>query len=67
VKLPTPIDPSTPSYQHNNQHPQSDHTVHELKMATQSSIIWPKHFQPGTTDNFVSNERIAKDITSTQM
>jgi hypothetical protein len=36
-------------------------------MAQQSSIIWPKHFLPGTTDNFVSNERIAKDITSTQV
>lgn len=36
-------------------------------MATQSSIIWPKHFLPGTTDNFVSNERIAQDITSTQI
>jgi hypothetical protein len=36
-------------------------------MSTQSSIIWPEHFKPGTTDNFVSNERIAKDITSTQI
>jgi hypothetical protein len=36
-------------------------------MATQSSITWPEHFLPGTTDNFVSNERIAKDITSTQI
>lgn len=33
-------------------------------MPSQSSIIWPDHFLPGTTDNFVSNERIAKDITS---
>ena len=36
-------------------------------MATQSSIMFPDHFLPGTTDNFVSNERIAKDITSTQI
>ncbi|KAF2031568.1 hypothetical protein EK21DRAFT_62913 [Setomelanomma holmii] len=36
-------------------------------MAQQSSIIWPKHFLPGTTDNFVSNERIVKGITSTQI
>ena len=36
-------------------------------MATQSAINWPSHFLPGTTDNFVSNERIAKDLTSTQI
>lgn len=36
-------------------------------MASQSAIIWPAHFLPGTTDNFVSNERIAKDLTSTQI
>jgi len=36
-------------------------------MATQSSISFPEHFLPGTTDNFVSNERVAKDITSTQI
>jgi hypothetical protein len=36
-------------------------------MSSQSSIIWPPHFLPGTTDNFVSNERIAKDLTSTQI
>ncbi|KAF1839518.1 hypothetical protein BDW02DRAFT_539807 [Decorospora gaudefroyi] len=36
-------------------------------MATQSAINWPSHFLPGTTDNFVSNERIAKDVTSTQI
>jgi hypothetical protein len=36
-------------------------------MASQSSITFPAHFLPGTTDNFVSNERIAKDITSTQI
>jgi hypothetical protein len=36
-------------------------------MATQTAINWPEHFLPGTTDNFVSNERIAKDLTSTQI
>ncbi|KAH9881889.1 hypothetical protein J1614_001060 [Plenodomus biglobosus] len=36
-------------------------------MATQSAIIWPAHFLPGTTDNFVSNERIVKDVTSSQI
>jgi hypothetical protein len=36
-------------------------------MATQSAIAWPEHFKPGTTDNFVSNERITKDVTSTQI
>jgi hypothetical protein len=36
-------------------------------MATQSSITFPAHFLPGTTDNFVSNERIAKNLTSTQI
>ncbi|KAH7395193.1 hypothetical protein DE146DRAFT_659436 [Phaeosphaeria sp. MPI-PUGE-AT-0046c] len=36
-------------------------------MATQSAIIWPEHFLPGTTDNFVSNERIAVNLTSTQI
>lgn len=36
-------------------------------MSSQSSIIWPPHFLPGTTDNFVSNERIAQSITSTQI
>ncbi|KAF2704787.1 hypothetical protein K504DRAFT_506754 [Pleomassaria siparia CBS 279.74] len=36
-------------------------------MATQSSIIWPEHFLPGTTDNWVSNERIVKDISAQQI
>lgn len=31
---------------------------------TQSAITWPAHFLPGTTDNFVSNEVIAKDLTA---
>ena len=34
---------------------------------TQSAIIWPKHFLPGTTDNFVSNEVIAPSLTPTQI
>ncbi|GAB7329368.1 hypothetical protein MBLNU13_g01155t1 [Cladosporium sp. NU13] len=33
----------------------------------QSAIIWPLHFQPGTTDNFTSNEVIAQGITATQI
>jgi len=36
-------------------------------MSSQSAILWPDHFLPGTTDNFVSNEVIAKDVTSTQI
>lgn len=31
---------------------------------TQSAILWPSHYLPGTTDNFVSNEIIAKDLTA---
>lgn len=34
---------------------------------TQSAIIWPSHFTPGTTDNFVTNEVIAKDLTASQI
>ena len=36
-------------------------------MATQASIIWPEHLLPGTTDNFVSNEVIASDLTAQQI
>ncbi|CAI6334280.1 unnamed protein product [Periconia digitata] len=36
-------------------------------MASQSSIIWPDHFLPGTTDNFVSNETIARGISASQI
>ncbi|KAF2855587.1 hypothetical protein T440DRAFT_535677 [Plenodomus tracheiphilus IPT5] len=36
-------------------------------MATQSAIIWPTRFLPGTTDNFVSNEIIVQNITSSQI
>jgi hypothetical protein len=42
-------------------------TATHFTMATQSAITFPAHFLPGTTDNFVSNERIAKDLTSTQI
>jgi hypothetical protein len=38
-----------------------------LTMATQSSIIWPKHFWPGTTDNFVTNEVIAPNLSASQI
>ncbi|KAK8099072.1 uncharacterized protein PG998_012313 [Apiospora kogelbergensis] len=34
---------------------------------TQSAIIWPEHFLPGTTDNFVSNEAIVKGLTARQI
>ncbi|KAJ4353619.1 uncharacterized protein N0V89_005349 [Didymosphaeria variabile] len=33
-------------------------------MTTQSSIIWPEHLLPGTTDNFVSNEVIARNLSA---
>lgn len=36
-------------------------------MATQSSIIWPGKLLPGYTDNFVSNEVIAVDLTPQQI
>lgn len=29
---------------------------------TQSAIIWPEEFLPGTTDNFVTNEVIVKGM-----
>lgn len=35
--------------------------------ATLSAINWPSKFLPGTTDNFVSNEVIAKDLTAAQI
>jgi len=40
--------------------PHSDNTK-------QSAIVWPLHFQPGTTDNFTSNEVITKGITASQI
>lgn len=33
----------------------------------QSAIIWPLRYQPGTTDNFTSNEAIASGITASQI
>jgi hypothetical protein len=35
--------------------------------AAMNSIIWPKKYLPGTTDNFVSNEVIVKGITAEQV
>jgi hypothetical protein len=32
-------------------------------MATAPAIIWPEQFLPGTTDNFVSNEIIVKNLS----
>lgn len=34
---------------------------------TQSAIIWPTQFLPGTTDNFVSNEVIASQLSASQI
>jgi hypothetical protein len=34
---------------------------------TQSAVVWPQHFLPGTTDNFVSNEVIVKDVDVAQV
>lgn len=34
---------------------------------SQSAIIWPQKYLPGTTENFVSNERIEKDISAAQI
>jgi hypothetical protein len=36
-------------------------------MATATAINWPDRYVPGTTSNFVSNEVIAKDLTSAQI
>ncbi|KAI8882828.1 hypothetical protein K501DRAFT_295012 [Backusella circina FSU 941] len=33
-------------------------------MSTQSAIHWPDHYLPGTTDNFVSNEIIVKNLSA---
>lgn len=38
-----------------------------MSSPTQSSIIWPEKYLPGTTDNFVSNETIVKGLTATQI
>ena len=34
---------------------------------TQSAIIWPRKYLPGYTDNYVSNEIIAKGVTAQQI
>lgn len=34
---------------------------------TQSAIIWPQKFLPGTTDNFTSNEVIASGLAASQV
>ena len=34
---------------------------------TQSAIIWPEKYLPGTTNNFSSNEVIVKDINAAQI
>jgi hypothetical protein len=31
--------------------------------ATQSAINWPDRYLPGTTDNYVSNEIIVKNLS----
>ncbi|KAK5173204.1 uncharacterized protein LTR77_003326 [Saxophila tyrrhenica] len=36
-------------------------------MSTQPAIIWPSKFLPGTTDNFVSNETIAANLSASQI
>ena len=32
-----------------------------------NEILWPKKYLPGTTDNFVSNEKIIKDMTAEEV
>ncbi|TKA21836.1 hypothetical protein B0A50_08505 [Salinomyces thailandicus] len=34
---------------------------------TQSAIVWPDEYLPGTTDNFVTNEMIVKGISASQI
>ena len=34
---------------------------------TQSAIVWPQEYLPGTTDNFVSNEIIVADLTAQEI
>lgn len=36
-------------------------------VGVQSSIIWPQHYLPGTTDNFVTNETIVTGLTAAQI
>jgi hypothetical protein len=34
---------------------------------SQAAIVWPLRYQPGTTDSFISNETIAKEVTASQI
>lgn len=43
------------------------HSPFSAGMSSQPSIIFPTHYNPGTTDNFVSNETIAANITASQI
>lgn len=38
-----------------------------MSAPTQSAIVWPTKFLPGTTDNFTSNETIAKGVSAQQV
>jgi hypothetical protein len=38
-----------------------------MSQSQQSAIMWPEKYLPGTTDNYVSNEVIAKGITAQQI
>ncbi len=38
-----------------------------MSTPTQSAISWPQKFLPGTTDNFVSNETIAANLSASQI
>lgn len=40
---------------------------HPQDASRQSAIIWPLRYQPGTTDNFTSNEQIASGITASHV
>lgn len=46
---------------------QQPQTVSPFTGASQAAIVWPLKYQPGTTDNFISNEIIAKDVTAAQV
>ncbi|KAH7364763.1 hypothetical protein BKA65DRAFT_591052 [Rhexocercosporidium sp. MPI-PUGE-AT-0058] len=38
-----------------------------MSSPTQSAIIWPQEFLPGTTSNFVTNEVIASNLSTSQI
>lgn len=44
------------------QRPAISHTAKQVPAST-NSIIWPKPYLPGTTDNYVSNEVIVRDLS----